>query len=161
METQTIVEKALASGKAVRADNIPESTCVYAGATVHPSATIGKKVLVLAGARVGAGVTLKDHVIVGNDVYIGANSYVGKGTRIWDNANVGNEVTLGKNVCLMEGVRVARWVKVGNNTRIEANAQIEENTTLGADCFVEVGLFVGGYAGLRPGTVVRRVRGLS
>jgi len=88
----------------------PKLKAVAAG--VDPTAKVGGKVKIAAGAAIGPGVVIDD------GAQVGVNSVIGSGCRIGENSK------LGKNCRLDSNVVVYHNCTIGNNVVIQANSTI-------------------------------------
>jgi UDP-3-O-[3-hydroxymyristoyl] glucosamine N-acyltransferase len=123
--------------------------------TVYPRATLGERVLVHAGARIGSdgfGYVFRDgshnkipHVgkcIIGDDVEIGANStidrgsiddtVVGKGTKIDNLVHIAHNVRIGEMCLIMAQVGIAGSVTVGDGVILAGQVGVSGHLTIGA-----------------------------
>lgn len=80
---------------------------------IHPSAILGRNVLLGAGAAIGPYTVIEDDVSIGDKTIIYANCYVGHNTRI------------------------------GNNALIYSNVSIRERTTIGSRVIIHSGTVIG------------------
>ncbi len=87
----------------------PDSNCIYepSEARVHPTAKLGKNVLLEPG------VVIQSHVVVADQTRIGANAVIGRGVVIGDHCDIGSNVTVshalvGNKVVLYPGVRIGQ-----------------------------------------------------
>lgn len=123
--------------------------------TVYPRATLGERVFVHAGVRIGSdgfGYVFREgshnkipHVgrcILGDDVEVGANStidrgsiddtVVGNGTKIDNLVHIGHNVRIGQNCLIMAQVGIAGSVTVGDGAILAGQAGISGHLTIGA-----------------------------
>ncbi|MDN3640384.1 UDP-3-O-(3-hydroxymyristoyl)glucosamine N-acyltransferase [Simiduia curdlanivorans] len=126
------------------------SAVVAECATIHPSASIGARVVIEEGVHIEA------NVVIGAATVVGAGSVVGAGTRLAANVTLYGQVTLGQD-CIVHGGAVIGadgfgfapspdgWVKIhqlggvriGNKVEIGANTCIDcgalDDTIIGND----------------------------
>ncbi|MGQ0765128.1 MAG: UDP-3-O-(3-hydroxymyristoyl)glucosamine N-acyltransferase [Gemmatimonadota bacterium] len=133
--------------------------------TVYSGSTIGNKVIIHAGARIGSdgfGYVFADgghrkipHIgncRIEDDVEIGANTtidrgspgdtVVGSGTRIDNLVQVGHNVTIGRGCLIMAQVGIAGSVKIGEGCVLAGQVGVGGHVEIGA------GARVGGQAGV-------------
>jgi UDP-3-O-[3-hydroxymyristoyl] glucosamine N-acyltransferase len=134
--------------------------------TIYPRATLGERVLVHSGARIGSdgfGYVFRDgshnkipHVgkcIIGDDVEIGANStidrgsiddtVVGNGTKIDNLVHIAHNVRIGEKCLIMAQVGIAGSVTVGDGAILAGQAGVRGHLTIGAGARVaaQAGVF--------------------
>ena len=138
------------------------------GAKVYGNVRLGDRVVLYAGAVVGAdgfGLVLEaDHyeqfpqvggVQVGNDVEIGANSCVDRGalddTRIGDGTKLDNLVHIGHNCQIGRHVVMAAQVGLSGGVTVEDYAVLGGQAGIGDRARIGARVKLGGQAGLLPG----------
>lgn len=121
--------------------------CVIEAGVTLTHAILGRRVRILAGARIGqAGFGFAEsesglvrvpqlgRVVIGDDVEIGANSTIDRGA-------------LGDTV-IGQGVKIDNLVQIGHNVRIGDNCVIAAQTGVSGSCIIGAGVFMGGQVGL-------------
>ena len=134
--------------------HIGDDTFIDAHVRISHS-TIGKKVCILPGVRIGQsgfGFYMDRHgpinvphigtVVIGDDVEIGANTtidrgslnhtIIGEGTRIDNLVQIGHNVTIGKRCILVAQVGIAGSTDIGNDTIIAGQVGISGHLKIGA-----------------------------
>ena len=82
------------------ASGIHPTAIVEEGASVDPTAQVGRLVIIDKGARIGARTIIHDQVTIGPDVTIGADCVVYPGVRIYRQTQIGDRCTLHSNTVL-------------------------------------------------------------
>lgn len=142
---------------------IDENSILHGNNFVYDGTTIGKNVLIEAGAILGAegfgmaqnehggwerfphvgGLVLHDNVEVGAGTTIdkGAldDTVIGAGTKISKSAHISHNVKIGEN-CLITGcVSIAGSTTIGDNVWISPGVTILNQLTIGNDVFISIG----------------------
>lgn len=156
---------------------------IFPRAVVYAGATLGNRVVLHAGAVIGADgfgyvrdnqtgrytqFPQQGSVVLEDDVEIGANSTVdrgaleetriGRGTKIDNLVHVGHNCQIGSDVILVTGTGISGSSKVGNNAILAGQVGIGDHVTIGP------GVILGGQSGVfngktltneghKPGTV--------
>ena len=148
--------------------------------TVYPRCVIGKRVLIHAGAVIGADgfgiapesgrwvkIPQTGRVVIGDDVEIGANTTIDRGalddTVIEDGVKLDNQIQIGHNVRIgahtamaaFVGVagsaRIGRNCMIGGAARIMGHIEIADRVTVTATSFVTKSIGTSGtYTGVLP-----------
>jgi UDP-3-O-[3-hydroxymyristoyl] glucosamine N-acyltransferase len=145
---------------------IGEDSVLYPGVKVYPGCRIGRRVIIHAGAVIGAdgfgyardaaGAWVKiaqtGRVIIGDDVEIGANTTIDRGaledTIIEDGVKLDNQIQVGHNVhigpraALAGCVGIAGSAKIGAGCTIGGGAIILGHLTLAENVHVSAGTLV-------------------
>ena len=159
---------------------IGDDTQLYANVTLYPGSVAGRRVIIHAGAVIGAdgfgfareadGSWLKipqiGRVVIGDDVEIGANTTIDRGalddTVIEDGVKLDNQIQVGHNVhigahsALAGCVGIAGSATIGQRCTVGGGAVILGHVTLAADVNVSAGTLVAksiNRAGTYTGTV--------
>jgi len=134
---------------------VGDGTRLWPGVTIYPGASLGNRVVIHSGARVGCdgfGYVFHEgahnkipHVgrcIVGDDVEIGANTtidrgsiddtVIGSGTKIDNLVHIAHNVRIGEKCLLMAQVGVAGSVTIGDGAILAGQAGISGHLTIGA-----------------------------
>jgi UDP-3-O-[3-hydroxymyristoyl] glucosamine N-acyltransferase len=147
---------------------------IYPRVVIYPGTTIGRRVIVHAGAVLGSdgfgfvrdeklGRYVKfpqvGRLVIGDDVEIGANCTIDRGAL--------DETVIGPGTKLDNMVHIGHNCAVGANTVIAAQTGISGSSTVGDDCVlggqvgigdharVEDGVILGGQGGILPHKVMR------
>ena len=138
---------------------------LWPGVTVYPGASLGNRVIIHSGARIGCdgfGYVFRDgahnkipHVgrcIIGDDVEIGANTtidrgsiddtVIGSGTKIDNLVHIAHNVRIGEKCLLIAQVGVAGSATIGDGAIVAGQAGIGGHLSIGA------GARVGAQAGV-------------
>lgn len=95
------------------------ATVIHPRATVAASASIGRNVLIMAGAVVTSNAVIGDHVcvlpntVIHHDAVIGAWSLLGSNVTIAGGAILDENCYVGSGTSVMNGVRIGRFALVG------------------------------------------------
>jgi UDP-3-O-[3-hydroxymyristoyl] glucosamine N-acyltransferase len=134
---------------------VGDGTRLWPGVTIYPGASLGSRVVIHSGARIGCdgfGYVFRDgahnkipHVgrcIIGDDVEIGANTtidrgsiddtVIGRGTKIDNLVHIAHNVRIGEKCLLMAQVGVAGSVTIGDGAILAGQAGISGHLTIGA-----------------------------
>lgn len=123
-------------------------------AYVHPSATIGKYVVIGRGVRVGAGTVIHHHVVIGDEVAIGERCVIKSGAVIGEEGfgferdaqgkahrlphigtvRIGNDVEIGSLTTVCRGTLADTVLRDG--CKIDDHVHIAHNIDVGEDAFV-------------------------
>lgn len=119
---------------------------IYPHVVVYPGTSLGERVIVHAGARLGSdgfGYTFVDGAhrkvpqvggcVIGDDVEIGANTTVDRGS-------IGDTV-------LEEGVKVDNLVQIAHNVKVGAHSLLAALVGIAGSTRIGKGVFLGGQAG--------------
>ena len=145
---------------------IGDGARLWPGVTIYPRASIGSRVIIHAGARIGSdgfGYVFRDgahnkipHVgrcVIGDDVEIGANTtidrgsiddtVIGRGTKIDNLVHIGHNVRIGEKCLIMAQVGVAGSVTIGDGAILAGQAGISGHLSIGAGARVaaQAGVF--------------------
>ena len=157
---------------------IHPAACVDPAAAVDPSAWIGPKVVIEAGARIGARVSIGPGCVIMHDVQIGAD------TRLVANVTVCHAVSIGERCVVQPGAVIGgdgfgfakdrgQWVKipqvgavrVGNDVEIGANTTIDrgaiEDTVISDDVKLDNLIQVGHNVVIGAHTAIAGCTGIS
>jgi UDP-3-O-[3-hydroxymyristoyl] glucosamine N-acyltransferase len=134
---------------------VGDGTRLWPGVTIYPGASLGNRVAIHSGARIGCdgfGYIFRDgahnkipHVgrcIIGDDVEIGANTtidrgsiddtVIGRGTKIDNLVHIAHNVRIGEKCLVMAQVGVAGSVTIGDGAILAGQAGISGHLTIGA-----------------------------
>ncbi len=131
---------AIGSGEARRRiDALARAERRAAGATlVHPSATLGRDVVVGEGAIIGAGSRLTAHVVVGRHAHVNVNCTLGHDVIVEDFVTLAPGVLLGGGSVIEEGATISLGsvvlpsVRVGRGAVVGAGAVVARDVAPGA-----------------------------
>lgn len=145
---------------------IGEDSILYPGVKVYPGCRIGRRVIIHAGAVIGADgfgyardtagawekIAQTGRVIIGDDVEIGANTTIDRGaledTVIEDGVKLDNQIQVGHNVhigaraALAGCVGIAGSAKIGAGCTVGGGAIILGHLTLAENVHVSAGTLV-------------------
>ncbi|MGD0829495.1 MAG: UDP-3-O-(3-hydroxymyristoyl)glucosamine N-acyltransferase [Terracidiphilus sp.] len=166
----TFIEAGAVIGAGVR---IGDECHIYPRAVLYPGTTLRDRVVVHAGAVLGAdgfgyardsatGAYIQfpqqGTLVIEDDVEIGANSTVdrgalketkiGRGTKIDNLVHVGHNCEIGEDVILVAGVGISGSCTVGNGAVIAGQVGIGDHARIGP------GVILGGQAGVLSGKTV-------
>jgi UDP-3-O-[3-hydroxymyristoyl] glucosamine N-acyltransferase len=167
---RTRIEAGAVIGEGVR---IGEECRIYPRAVIYPGTTLGNRVIVHAGAVLGADgfgyvrdsttgaytqFPQQGTLLIEDDVEIGANSTVdrgalrqtriGRGTKIDNLVHVGHNCDIGEDVILVALTGISGSCTVGNGAVIAGQVGIGDHATIGP------GVILGGQAGVLSGKTV-------
>jgi UDP-3-O-[3-hydroxymyristoyl] glucosamine N-acyltransferase len=134
---------------------VGDGTRLWPGVTIYPGASLGSRVVIHSGARIGCdgfGYVFHDgshnkipHVgrcIVGDDVEIGANTtidrgsiddtVIGSGTKIDNLVHIAHNVRIGEKCLVMAQVGIAGSVTIGDGAILAGQAGISGHLSIGA-----------------------------
>jgi UDP-3-O-[3-hydroxymyristoyl] glucosamine N-acyltransferase len=166
----TRIEGGAVIGEGVR---IGEQCRIYPRAVLYPGTTLGNRVIVHAGAVLGADgfgyvrdantgaytqFPQQGTLLIEDDVEIGANSTIdrgalkqtriGRGTKIDNLVHVGHNCDIGENVILVALTGISGSSSVGNGAVIAGQVGIGDHAHIGP------GVILGGQAGVLSGKTV-------
>jgi UDP-3-O-[3-hydroxymyristoyl] glucosamine N-acyltransferase len=166
----TIIEAAAVIGEGVR---IGEHCHIYPRAVLYPGTTLGNRVVVHAGAVLGADgfgyardpVTgaytqfpQQGTLVVEDDVEIGANSTIDRGafaeTRIRRGTKIDNLIHVGHNCDIGEDVILVALTGISGSCTVGKGAVIAGQVGIGDHAHVGPGVILGGQAGVLSGKTV-------
>jgi UDP-3-O-[3-hydroxymyristoyl] glucosamine N-acyltransferase len=152
---------------------IGEGCRIYPRAVLYPGTTLGNRVVVHAGAVLGADgfgyvrdaetgaytqFPQQGTLLIEDDVEIGANSTIdrgalkqtriGRGTKIDNLVHVGHNCDIGEDVILVMGTGISGSSTVGNGAVLAGQVGIGDHATVGP------GVILGGQAGVLSGKTV-------
>ena len=134
---------------------VGDGTHIWPGVTIYPGASLGKRVTIHSGARIGCdgfGYVFRDgahnkipHVgrcIIGDEVEVGANTtidrgsiddtVIGRGTKIDNLVHIAHNVRIGEKCLLIAQVGVAGSVTIGDDVILAGQAGINGHLSIGA-----------------------------
>jgi len=163
---------------------IGEDCRIYPRAVLYPGTTLGNRVVVHAGAVLGADgfgyvrdaetgaytqFPQQGTLLIEDDVEIGANSTIdrgalkrtriGRGTKIDNLVHVGHNCDIGEDVILVMGTGISGSSTVGNGAVLAGQVGVGDHATIGPGVILggQAGVLSGKTvtnAGLKPGTVL-------
>lgn len=178
---RTRIEAGAVIGEGV---HIGEDCRIYPRAVLYPGTTLGNRVVVHAGAVLGADgfgyvrdaktgaytqFPQQGTLVVEDDVEIGANSTIDRGalkqtrirrgTKIDNLVHVGHNCDIGEDVILVMGTGISGSCTVGNGAVIAGQVGIGDHVHIGPGVILggQAGVFSGSKVtndGLKPGTVL-------
>jgi UDP-3-O-[3-hydroxymyristoyl] glucosamine N-acyltransferase len=147
---------------------------IYPNVTIYPGARLGDRVIIHAGAVLGADGFgyVRDQATrhyekfpqvgrleIGDDVEIGANSTIDRGalevTRIGRGAKIDNLVHIGHNCQIGEDVVIAAQTGLSGSIVIEKDVVLGGQVGIGEHARIEEGVMLGGQGGVLPNKVLR------
>jgi UDP-3-O-[3-hydroxymyristoyl] glucosamine N-acyltransferase len=179
--TGTRIEAGAVIGEGV---SIGEECRIYPRAVIYPGTTLGNRVVVHAGAVLGADgfgyvrdaktgaytqFPQQGTLLIEDDVEIGANSTIdrgalkqtriGRGTKIDNLVHVGHNCDIGEDVILVALTGISGSSTVGNGAVIAGQVGIGDHVKIGPGVILggQAGVFSGSNVtneGLKPGTVL-------
>jgi UDP-3-O-[3-hydroxymyristoyl] glucosamine N-acyltransferase len=146
---------------------IGDDTCLYPRVVIYPRCSLGKRVILHAGAVIGAdgfgiapeaGRWVKipqiGGVRIGDDVEIGANTTVDRGalddTVIEEGAKLDNQIQVGHNV------RIGAHTAIAACTGIAGSADIGRHCTIGGAAMIHGHIKIADHVHVSAGTLISR-----
>jgi UDP-3-O-[3-hydroxymyristoyl] glucosamine N-acyltransferase len=164
------IEAGAVVGDGVR---IGEDCRIYPRAVLYPGTVLGNRVVVHAGAVLGADgfgyvrdaetgaytqFPQQGRLVIEDDVEIGANSTIDRGalseTRIRRGTKIDNLVHIGHNCDIGEDVVIAAQVGISGSSSVGNGAVIAGQVGIGDHAHVGAGVILGGQAGVLSGKTV-------
>jgi UDP-3-O-[3-hydroxymyristoyl] glucosamine N-acyltransferase len=151
--------------------SIGDESCLYPRVVIYPNCTLGKRVIVHAGAVIGAdgfGLASEDGrgagpwikipqigaVRIGDDVEIGANTTIDRGalddTVIEEGVKLDNQIQVGHNV------RIGAHSAIAGCVGIAGSADIGRHCTIGGAAMIHGHIAIADGVQISPGTLVSR-----
>ena len=147
---------------------------IYPRVVIYPGVTLGDRVVVHAGAVLGADgfgyvrdtetgaythFPQQGTLVIENDVEIGANTTIDRGalkeTRIRRGTKMDNLVHIGHNCQIGEDVVIAAQTGLSGSIVIEKNVILGGQVGIGEHARIEEGVMLGGQGGVLPNKVLR------
>lgn len=107
-------------------------------ALIHPSvqldrssATVGRGVLLCAGAIGTVAITVRDYAMVNLSCTIGHEAVLGRGCVLNPTVNISGGVVLGDGVLVGTGAQILQYVEVGDGATVGAGAVVTKNVEPG------------------------------
>jgi len=127
-------------------------------AKVHPSVTVPESTAVWAFASVHAGVRLGEFVGVGEHTYIGVNTIIGDRTRISQGCHITDHMTIGERVFLGPHVVFANdmYPRANNPSYVLSCPIVEDDVSIGINATILPGVRLGHGCTVGAGAVVTR-----
>jgi UDP-3-O-[3-hydroxymyristoyl] glucosamine N-acyltransferase len=149
-----------------------ENCRLYPRVTLYPGARLGKRVVLHAGAVIGAdgfGYVFGEGkqwkfpqvgtVEIEDDVEIGVNAAIDRGalgaTRIGADVKIDNLVQVGHNVSIGEHTVIAGQAAIGGSSVIGNNVVLAGQVGIDDHCLIQDGAVVGAQAGVTSGKTIR------
>jgi len=145
---------------------IGEGTVIHGGGYIYSGTTIGKNVLIQAGAVIGAegqgfernqkgecekfpqigGVVIKDDVEIGSNASImrGAmgNTIIGMGTKVGHLCNIGHGAIIGEHCLIISMSMIGGSTRIGDYSQISFGACVRNKIKIGKNVIVGMGAVV-------------------
>lgn len=152
--------------------------------TIHPSATIGKRVQFGEDNEIGPGCVIEDGVVIGSHNKLWMNVYVGPGTTIGDSnqihmgavvghlpqdlaykgeptfTTIGNQNTIREYVTIHRGTKAGSSTVIGDENFFMANAHIAHNCEIGNKVILVNLASLTGYCVIEDGAFLSGIVGL-
>ncbi len=135
---------------------IGDDSCLYPRVVIYPHCSLGARVIVHAGAVIGADgfgiapeagrwvkIPQVGGVRIGDDVEIGANTTIDRGAL--------DDTVIEEGVKLDNQVQVAHNVRIGAHTAIAGCVGIAGSTDIGAHCIIGGAAMIGGHLRIADG----------
>ncbi len=146
--------------------SVGDNTILHGNNFVYDGTTIGKDVVIEAGAILGAegfglakdddgswermphigGLEIHDRVEIGAGTTIDRgtmdNTVIGEGTKISKSAHISHNVRIGRNCIITGCVAISGSTTIGDNVWISPNATLLNKLKIGNDVFISVGATV-------------------
>ncbi len=130
-----------------------ETAIVDDGAVIGDSSRVWHWTHVCGGAKVGEGVSLGQNVFVGNEVTIGDKCKIQNNVSVYDNVHLEEGVFCGPSMVFTNVYNPRSLVERKNEYR---DTIVKKGATLGANCTIVCGIFIGEYSFVGAGTVVNK-----
>lgn len=108
---------------------------IHPAASVSPRATLGRNVLIMAGAVVTSNAVIGSHVCILPNTVVHHDSVVGDWTLIGSNVTVAGGVTIGRNCYIGSGSSIMNGLRIGEGVLIGLGSNVIRNVAPGA-CMV-------------------------
>jgi sugar O-acyltransferase (sialic acid O-acetyltransferase NeuD family) len=105
---------------------------IHPAASVSPRATLGRNVLVMAGAVVTSNAVIGSHVCILPNTVVHHDSVVGDWTLIGSNATVAGGVTIGRNCYIGSGSSIMNGLRIGEGALIGLGSNVIRDVAPGA-----------------------------
>lgn len=129
--------------------SIGARTWIAAGAIIGPGAVIGANCRINANAVIGEGVVIEDNVIVGAGAVVGEEAFYFKKTaegfipwRSGGGVLLKSAVEIGPNCTIARGV--SSITTIGQGTKLDAQVQIGHDCRIGAHCIIAAQVGIAG-----------------
>lgn len=150
----------------VGACEIGQNTVIHGSVHIYPGTRIGQRVLIQAGAVIGAegqtfesnergelerfpqigGVIIEDNAEIGSNTSIMrgpmANTIIGAGTKIGHLCNIGHGVIIGKHCRIISMAMIGGSSRIGDYTHVKLGACIRNKVKVGENVVVGMGAVV-------------------
>lgn len=113
--------------KAARDAGFELINAIHPSSSVSPSATLGKNVVIAAGAVVCTEASLADSVIVNTSAVIDHECVVGEAVHIAPGALLAGRVRVGEEAFIGLGAKIIQCMTIGENTTVGAGAVVIED----------------------------------
>lgn len=131
---------------------------------IHHTAIIDENSQIGEGTKVWVNVQIREESVIGKNCILSKDVYVDQGVSIGDNCKIQNGVSIYNGVTIESDVFVGPNVTFTNDKLPRAfnqnwkvvNTIIKKGASLGANCTIVCGVFVGEYAMIAAGTVVTK-----
>jgi sugar O-acyltransferase (sialic acid O-acetyltransferase NeuD family) len=100
------------------------ATVVHRAASVSPSASIGRNVLIMAGVVITCGARIGDHVCILPNSVVHHDAVVGDWTLIGANVTIAGGVTVGENCYIGSGTSVIHDVRIGDRALVGLGSNV-------------------------------------
>jgi len=155
-----------------RGARLGENCRLYPRATLYPGTRLGNRVVLHAGAVIGAdgfgyvfgeGKQWKFPQVgtaeIGDDVEVGANTAIDRGalgaTRIGADVKIDNLVQVGHNVSVGEHTVIAGQTAIAGSSVVGKNVVLAGQVGIADHCLIQDGAIVGAQAGVISGKTIR------
>ena len=152
----------------VESSNVAKSATISAGAYIGANVRIGER------TRIYPNATILDDTVIGEDVIIGSGTVIGGegfGYYLEKKTNslarvpqigkviIKDNVEIGSNVSINRGS--IRDTVIGQGTKINCNAHIAHNVTIGNNCIIMAGVSINGSTEIGNNVVINPLAAIS
>jgi UDP-2-acetamido-3-amino-2,3-dideoxy-glucuronate N-acetyltransferase len=132
---------------------IHPTAIVDAGAQIGDGSRIWHWTHVCGGAKIGEGVSLGQNVFVGNQVTIGDGCKIQNNVSVYDNVYLEDGVFCGPSMVFTNVYNPRALIERKDQYR---ETLVKKGATLGANCTIVCGIFIGEYAFIAAGAVITK-----
>jgi UDP-N-acetylglucosamine acyltransferase len=109
---------------------------IHSNSEIHPSAELGKDVLVGPFSTIGPNVQIGDQTKIGPNVHIEADTVVGADCRIFHGASIGGDPQIAGARDIISSVEIGDQTTIREFVTIHRSAKENEKTTVGKGCLI-------------------------
>jgi len=107
--------------------NVNVTTAIHPKATLSKEITIGRGVVIMAGAIINPSVVIEDGVVVNTGASVDHDCHLEKFVQVWPGAHIAGTVRIGECSYIGMGANVIQNINIGKNVVVGAGAAVVDH----------------------------------